>query len=302
MGPDDGPRADAPDAPGTVGSVAGAAVSLAARAARAYWTVSWSLARRLPGAAAVEEGWSRLEQAALAELRRRLEEVDAPGPPPVRALRAGPAEPGPAPDATVAPATASATPATSTPDHPPTGQAEPLHTAMAELLLRSMEQTARHAREHLYLAVVRQLLPDEARILAALADGTPYPAVHVERRTGVSTTERLLANASSVGRAAGVAEPRDVPRYVTRLRALDLVVLDEPLPELETAFEILLTDPAVRAAERAAREGGRPRFVRRTLRISPLGRELWAACHPREAVDASWAADPAPRRNGRAPH
>lgn len=251
-------------------------VTTAASATRWAARTWMNLARQVPGAAAVEAEWSRLERAALVELRRRLDNVDPLGH--VRPEFA--AEPFPEVAGFPKPVVTT-----------PPKQSEPLRVAMAELLLRSMEQTAQRAREYLYLAVLRQLLPDEARILAALADGSAYPVVHVDCRTGVSGSERLLSNASTVGRAAGVAALPAVPRYVTRLLRLDLVELGDADPALSVPYDILLTDAEVRAAEEQARASGRVRIVRNTVAMSPLGRELWDACHPREDVAASWPTD-----------
>jgi hypothetical protein len=227
-------------------------------------------ARRLPGAAAVETELQQLERSVLGELRRRLDNVD-----PLHDGRPAPDEAPPRPSGTA-----------------PPKQTEPLRVAMAELLMRSIEQTAQRAREYLYLGILRQLLPDEARILSALADGSTYPLVHVDCRTGVATTRRLLANASTAGRAAGVAVPASVPRYLTRLRHLDLVEVGETDPALAVQYDICLTEQLVRDAEDAARATGRARIVRQTVRISPLGRELWDACHPRE--DHTWDEPAAP--------
>ena len=58
---------------------------------------------------------------------------------------------------------------------------------------------------------------------------------------------RVLENASSVGRAAGVALPEYVHLYVSHLRRLGLV---EPGPEdqsLKDEYDILLTEPKLRA-------------------------------------------------------
>ncbi len=223
------------------------------------------LARKLPGASAVESELGQLERSVLTELRRRLDSVDPldDGSEPEQR------EPVPAP----------------TRDSAPPRQTEPLRVAMAELLMRSLEQSARRAREYLYLALLRQLVPDEARILSALADGSAYPVVHVDCRTGVSGSRRVLSNASTVGRAAGVAVPASVPRYLSRLLHLDLVELGEPDLDLTVQYDILLTDQTLREAEEVARREGRARFVRASVRISSLGRDLWDACHPREDVD-----------------
>lgn len=240
---------------------AGALVSQASFLVRWAARTGTEFARKLPGATAVEAELHQLERTVLGELRRRLDNVD-----PLQDPRA-------TDDAPMAAA--------------PPKQTEPLRVAMAELLVRSMEQTKQRAKEYLYLAVLRQLLPDEARILSALADGSTYPVIHVDCRTGVSGSRRLLANASTVGRSAGASELSSVPRYVTRLLHLDLVELDDADQSLSVQYDILLTDDRVRAAEEAARASGRARIVRQTVRISSLGRELWDACHPREAEVAS---------------
>lgn len=248
-----------------------ALVNQAGRFARWATKAGTGSARSLPGAAAVETELQQLERTVLGELRRRLDNVDP--------LHDG------------KPTTYDEPPARSAATAPPK-QTEPLRVAMAELLLlRSIEQTKQRAREYLYLTILRQILPDEARILSALADGSAYPLLHVDCRTGVTGTRRLLSNASTVGRAAGVAVPASVPRYLTRLQHLDLVEIGATDPTLAVQYDICLTDDLVREAEDAARSQGRARVLRQTVRISPLGRELWDACHPRN--EQEWD-EPAP--------
>lgn len=255
--------------PDRLGERAEALVTQAGAFARWATRTGTGLARRLPGASAVESELGQLERSVLIQLRRRLDSVD-----PLDDGRGGDPEP--------------SAPVRETPPPP---QTEPLRVAMAGLLMRSMEQSARRAREYLYLALLRQLVPDEARILSALADGSAYPVIHVDCRTGVSGSRRLLSYASTVGRAAGVSVPASAPRYLTRLLHLDLVELGEPDPDLQVQYDILLTDPTLRAAEEEARREGRVRFVRATVRISPLGRDLWDACHPREDLEP-WIENP----------
>lgn len=253
------------------GGQADAIVAQAGAFARWAARTGTGLARRIPGAAAVESELGQLERLALGELRRRLDTID-----PLDDGRAAGAEP-------VENPTRSA---------PPPRQTEPLRVAMAELLMRSLEQSKQRAREYLYLALLRQLVPDEARILSALADGSAYPVVHVDCRSGVSGSRRVLSYASTVGRAAGVAVPPSVPRYLSRLLHFDLVEFGDADPTLAVQYDILMTDQCVRDAEDLARADGRARFVRATVRISALGRDLWDACHPREDVELAPAAGP----------
>lgn len=163
----------------------------------------------------------------------------------------------------------------------------PLRMAMAELLNRSANTDASGAAHQLFAAIVAALVPDEARILAALADGEPRPAVDILQRgplgTPLGNSQRVvLRNASTVGRAAGVSAPEYVPVYVTRLYRMGLVDVGDEDPELVEQYDILMTDQVVRAAEARARQTRRSaaRVVRHTVTISELGRRFWQASDP----------------------
>jgi Abortive infection alpha len=163
------------------------------------------------------------------------------------------------------------------------GQAGPLRTTMAELLRLSTELDREHSREYVFTAIIRQLVPDEARILAALSDGARHALVHVTGRATLGGPQRIvLRNASSVGRAAGVALLDLVPDYVTRLEHLGLVEVGPEDPALSVQYDILLTEDRVRAAEAEVRTVRKltPRFARRTLGMSTLGRQFWRAARP----------------------
>lgn len=148
---------------------------------------------------------------------------------------------------------------------------------MEELLAQSLDQSARDSQEQLYMKLLDDLVPDEARILASLSDGSAAALVHVETRIGEK--RRSLENASSVGRGAGLTVPRLTPAYVTNLLRLGLVEIGPEASELKLEYETLMADRAVRRALTDAEVGPVPaRVVRRTLRLSDLGRELWAAC------------------------
>jgi hypothetical protein len=140
---------------------------------------------------------------------------------------------------------------------------------MADLLRRSIGQTPAEGERSLVEMLVRELVPDEARILAAMADGTTFPVLHLEG---------VIANVSSVGRAAGVVLPERVPTYVSHLRNLDLVSFGPEDPSLREEYDILLTDSAVLKARSLAGRMRRVRIQRATLRVSDLGAAVWAEC------------------------
>jgi hypothetical protein len=155
-----------------------------------------------------------------------------------------------------------------------------LADAMERMLRRSMDQTRSQSRRSLFSRMFNELVPDEARIVSAVADGSTYPLIEIAIAQRGGAPQTVLKNASSVGRAAGVADPALVPAYVSHLIGLGLAEMGPEDTGLDDEYQILLTDGIVQRAHREAAAGGRraPRIIRATLRISPLGREFWAAC------------------------
>jgi hypothetical protein len=145
-----------------------------------------------------------------------------------------------------------------------------------DLMQRSRYDSPAQSRTALHLLLLQSIVPDEVRIFAALSDGSAYPVLHVGEPGVSGATPLVLQNASTVGRAAGVAVPQRTPVYVTRMIGLGLIVLGPEDTSMRDDYEMLLTDSAVHAAITSRSRGLRPaRIVRRTLRISELGREVW---------------------------
>ena len=229
------------------------------------WTIErWiEIVERLPGATATERAMLRV-------LKRRLEGVEDGAP---DALDVGDA--GSAPEPLDEPAgrifvTASV------------AVSKPLSDRLQEILERSIDQTRDQGRRAYFERILERLTPDEARILAALSDGSPFPLIHVGWGSPFGELKRRVQeNVSSIGRRAGVMVPELVPRYVAHLRELGLVETGPEDPSLGVQYEIVETDELARSAmKRIEAEGRTPRVARRTLRIAPLGRTLWEACQP----------------------
>jgi hypothetical protein len=153
---------------------------------------------------------------------------------------------------------------------------------MNELLQTSMFQTPAESLEKLAGRIAELIVPDEARIVAALADGDAYPLIHVVAGGRSRSLRRVLANASSVGRAAGVALPAQTPAYLGHLFALGLIEEGPEDRALVDDYSILSTDETVRNALDAAVAAGlkTQRLVKRTVHLSPLGHRLWAVWRP----------------------
>jgi Abortive infection alpha len=240
--------------------------------AAALWAVTRDIraaSRAIPGVSLIEAQATAGERFFLRQIKAVLDQID----PPPTARAASPAEPaGPAASATAA----------ALDGRPPT-----IDDRMRALLTRSLHTTPAESRRALHELLVSELVPDEARILSALSDGSTYPLVHIAEPGVGNTQQRVLENASSVGRAAGVALPDRVHVYVSHLLRLGLVESGPEDHSLRDEYDILLTEPRIRATIESTRKGPRgARIVRRTVRMSDLGRELWEAAQTPPGVDA----------------
>ena len=242
--------------PSQVVAAAGTAIVTAARVGRLIGRSGWRLARQLPGARTLEREAQRIQHAVVSEAGRLLQPDGVPRPPDVEQR-------------------AAAFVRTAEPD------TAPLRSAMSELLERSVEATRTDSREYLYGTIISQLVPDEARILAAMADGTWFAAVDVvlKQRRG---SRMLLTHASAVGRQAGLVSPDNTPTYLTRLNSFGLVEFGPPDDRLDVQYDILATDVTVQNARESVdgRRRGSVRLIRKTVGMSAFGREFWAASDP----------------------
>ncbi|MGO4257579.1 Abi-alpha family protein [Marmoricola sp. RAF53] len=154
-----------------------------------------------------------------------------------------------------------------------------LDVKMQALLSRALEQSTASGQDELFHRILDQLVPDEARIIGALSDGTPSPlvSVHALTRAGL-LGEALIENACLVGRTANVALPRLTPTYVGHLIALGLAEVGPEDDGLKDEYQILMAETDVLAALRTGSRGPVPaRVEKRTLRLTALGHALWEA-------------------------
>jgi hypothetical protein len=212
--------------------------------------------KRVPGGSLIQEQLEKIEHRVLSELKQRLDAPERGATVSVLAFsvqsegdkrRRGPHAPG---------------------------------ELLRELLEISADQTRDDAEQAWHVAVLKRLVPDEARILSALSDATPYPMVHLlagSRLGGGS--HPVLRNLSNVGRMSGAQLVELTPVYIQHLRDLGLVETGPEDPAMKVKYEILENDGDVRRIIEGIHEKGRRHLlVRRTLKLSAQGCSLWAAC------------------------
>lgn len=229
-------------------------------------TFAARLLQRLPGGGFVQEQLDRVEHRLLGELKQRLDRLEQE--PSVSVL---------AVSLTASRERQGQTPA----------------ALLRELLADSTEQSREQSMQAACMAILRSLVPDEARILAALSDGSGYPLIHVLAGPKLSlASQPMLEYVSTVGRNAGVLTPELTPAYVRHLASWGLTETSPEDPAQRTNYEILETDDAVRRlVARIVKSGERARLMRRTLKMSDFGHALWKQCQVEELSQAAIAAD-----------
>lgn len=246
---------------------------------------AWKLATGAPRFAMdlAHKGLSEAEKRALNALRRRMDAASDGEPRHEGEEHDAPAE---------ARATASSSRSSESPAGAPAGVVPAARITASALLARlleeSAEQTLESAQERLYLRIVRQLVPDEARILAGLADGHSAALVHVGAGSRVGpATQRWLENLSPVGRECGVRLLDQTPAYLKHLRDLGLLESGEEDKSLQLKYQLIEADTLVRKTCAAIEKNGlRPKFFRRTIRMSEAGLAMWKACEG--TANQSW--------------
>lgn len=153
-----------------------------------------------------------------------------------------------------------------------------------ELLRRSADVNFHEDSHPAYARILEDLAPDEARILRLLAEQGPQPSVDV--RSGLlplkSTSELVAAGLNLIGTEAGSRHLDDIPAYLNNLFRLGLIWFSrEPLPD-PLRYQVLEAQPEVAEALGAP---GHTRTVRRSIHLTPFGRDFCELCLPGQASE-----------------
>ncbi|MGH2922708.1 MAG: Abi-alpha family protein [Solirubrobacterales bacterium] len=149
----------------------------------------------------------------------------------------------------------------------------------AELLRRSADVDFDEGTHPAYARILEDLAPDEARILRLLVTSGPQPSVDV--RSGLlplnSTSELVAPGLNMIGAEAGCRHQEDTPAYLNNLFRLGLIWFSrEPLSD-PLSYQVLESQPEVIDALGRA---GRARTVRRSVELTPFGKQFCELCLP----------------------
>jgi hypothetical protein len=160
----------------------------------------------------------------------------------------------------------------------------PVRALLANLLAAAMDAMREHLAHVAFVDVLRQIGPDEGRILKALADHVGHPVIDVVRTPTFGRSsfghQVLLRNFTTLPYDAACESPESGPRYLDNLARLGVVSLHPNLSiATEGAYDAVRAHPVVvETVARAQEAGDRTNIVEKTLRVTGYGTHLCAAC------------------------
>lgn len=164
-----------------------------------------------------------------------------------------------------------------------TGGIETLREMYASLLAASMDSATTDDAHPAFVEIIRQLTPDEARILAHISNGHRRPVINIHVMNlgpdgGTVTAARWI---SMIDEQAGLENPGKASIYFDNLNRLGLTEIPDMIgltkqglyDELENHANVL----AVRR-DFDARDGYRSQIERRFIALTSLGRQFVSVC------------------------
>ena len=155
----------------------------------------------------------------------------------------------------------------------------------AELLARSADVDYHEAAHPAFERILEELAPDEARILRLLCTVGPQPAVDVREAKPLGIAAGLVdSGLNMIGTQSGCRYLERVPAYLNNLERLGLIWFSREPLEDPLRYQVLEAQPEVLTAL----GGGRRKTIRRSIHLTPFGRNFCDVCLPMDTgeIDA----------------
>ena len=155
---------------------------------------------------------------------------------------------------------------------------EELRRRGAALLEASADVNFEEKAHPAYMRILEELAPDEGRILRMLALEGPQPAVDVKTSRPLNVGAQTVApGLNMIGAEAGCRHMDRVPAMLNNLYRLGLIWFSrEPVSD-HMRYQVLEAQPDVVGAVRKA---GRGKIVRRSIMLTPFGKDFCDICLP----------------------
>ena len=160
-----------------------------------------------------------------------------------------------------------------------------------ELLRQIGNPGERPQSEHpAFSRILRELVPDEARILRFLALAGPQPAIDVRTKTPLGVGSELIAGGINlVAEMAGSTYPERNQQYLANLTRLGMIQFSDEPVEDPRRYSFIEAQPVAAAAMSRAK---RAHTVYRSILITQFGQQFCEVCFTLDGYDAGgWVKD-----------
>ncbi|MGQ0625627.1 MAG: Abi-alpha family protein [Sporichthyaceae bacterium] len=138
--------------------------------------------------------------------------------------------------------------------------------------------------------ILRELLPDEARIIRFMALAGPQPAIDVRTKTPLGVGSELIAiGLNLVAEMSGCTYPERNPQYLANLDRLGMICFSDEQVEDPRRYSFIEAQPAASAAMERAKK---TMSVYRSVHITQFGLQFAQSCFTLDGYDAGgWLKD-----------
>jgi hypothetical protein len=160
-----------------------------------------------------------------------------------------------------------------------------------ELLRRIGNPGERPQTEHpAFSRMLRELVPDEARIMRFMALAGPQPAIDVRTKTPLGVGSELIAGGINlVADMAGATYPQRNQQYLANLTRLGMIQFSDEPVEDPRRYSFIEAQPVAAAAMSRAK---RTHTVYRSIVITQFGQQFCEVCFTLDGYDAGgWVKD-----------
>lgn len=160
-----------------------------------------------------------------------------------------------------------------------------------DALLRQLGDPAQPQHEHpAFSRILRELVPDEARIMRFLALAGAQPVIDVRTKTPLGVGSELIAGGINlVAEMAGATYPDRNQQYLANLTRLGMIRFSEEQVEDPRRYSFIEAQPVAAAAMARAK---RAHTVYRSVAITQFGRQFCEVCFTLDGYDAGgWVRD-----------
>jgi hypothetical protein len=163
------------------------------------------------------------------------------------------------------------------------GNEPALREMYANLLATAMDSATANQSHPSFVEIIKQLTPDEAKIIKYLKSDTWYPVVdllslHIERHE----FDYLRRNITLLGDLAGVSHSQSCPSYIDNLQRLGLITINEAqTTPTEVSYALLEMDAEIvnlRNEHEKLTPDKRIHTQRRSILLTEFGSQFCRAC------------------------